>query len=198
MSSEEYINTKVRPILELLLDNLLDITPEDPIPFMYTWLLKYNNQISKERLELEELREKMKEIKEKDQLESANSFLTNINNNNNNISPEKEDPENYYSSESEEEENLTLNKIEERRQKLVKKGQRSGISAEAFGRFNKKKTFQLRVIEKTDSQKEHIKNKCLTCFLFNNFDDVEIAAIVDACEEKRFKKNKKRICDKTR
>ena len=69
------------------------------------------------------------------------------------------------------------------------KGQRSGISAEAFGRFNKKKTFQLRVIEKTDSQKEHIKNKCLTCFLFNNFDDVEIAAIVDACEEKRFKKN---------
>ena len=185
--SEEYIKTKVRPILELLLDNLLDITPEDPIPFMYTWLLKYNNQISKDRLELESLREKMKEIKQKEQLENTNSFLTNVNNNNN--SPEKEDPENYYSSESEEEENLPINKIEERRQKLTKKGQRSGISAEAFGRFNKKKTFKLRIIPKTDSQKENIKNKCLTCFLFNNFDDVEIATIVDACEEKRFKKN---------
>ena len=42
--SEEYINTKVRPILELLLDSLLDSTPEDPISFMYSWLLNYNNQ----------------------------------------------------------------------------------------------------------------------------------------------------------
>jgi hypothetical protein len=58
--SEEYINTKVRPILELLLDSLLDSTPEDPIPFMYTWLLNYNNQKSKERIELETLREQIK------------------------------------------------------------------------------------------------------------------------------------------
>ena len=184
--SEEYINTKVRPILEVILDDLLDETPEDPIPFMYTWLLKYNNQISKERLELEQLRSKIKEIKQKEQLETTNSFLLNINPNN----PQENDEQENFSSESEEEEeNLTLNKIEERRQKLIEKGQRSGISAEAFGKFNKKKTFKLRVIKKTESQKENIKNKCLTCFLFNNFDEVEISSIVDACEEKKFKKN---------
>ena len=152
---------------------------------MYTWLLKYNNQISKERLELEQLRSQIKEIKQKEQLETTNSFLLNINPNN----PQENDEQENFSSESEEEENLTLNKIEERRQKLIEKGQRSGISAEAFGKFNKKKTFKLRVIKKTESQKENIKNKCLTCFLFNNFDEVEISSIVDACEEKKFKKN---------
>ena len=184
--SEEYIKSKVRPILEVILDDLLDETPEDPIPFMYTWLLKYNNQISKERLELEQLRSQIKEIKQKEQLETTNSFLLNINPNN----PQENDEQENFSSESEEEEeNLTLNKIEERRQKLIEKGQRSGISAEAFGKFNKKKTFKLRVIKKTESQKENIKNKCLTCFLFNNFDEVEISSIVDACEEKKFKKN---------
>ncbi len=184
--SEEYIKSKVRPILEVILDELLDETPEDPIPFMYTWLLKYNNQISKERLELEQLRSQIKEIKQKEQLETTNSFLLNINPNN----PQENDEQENFSSESEEEEeNLTLNKIEERRQKLIEKGQRSGISAEAFGKFNKKKAFKLRVIKKTESQKENIKNKCLTCFLFNNFDEVEISSIVDACEEKKFKKN---------
>ena len=182
--SEEYINSKVRPILEILLDELLDESPVDPIPFMYTWLLKYSNKISKERLELESLRAKMKKIKKKEQIETTNSFLSNINNNNN-----QENEQEIYSSEGEEEENLTMNKIEERRQKLIEKGQRSGISAEAFGKFNKKKEFKIRVIKKTEQQKEKIKNKCLTCFLFNNFDELEISNIVDACEEKKFKKN---------
>ncbi len=181
--SEEYINSKVRPILELLLDSLLDSTPEDPIPFMYTWLLKYSNQISKERLELESLRSQLKEIKQKEEYENINSSLINKINSNNDIENQN------YTSESEEEENMPFHKIEERRQKLIEKGQRTGISAEAFGRFNKKRTYKPRIIKKTESQKEKIKNKCLTCFLFNNFDDMEISTIVDACEEKKYKKN---------
>lgn len=183
--SEEYINKNVRPILEQLLDSLLDSVPDDPIPFMYTWLLNYSNKMSKERLELESLRAKIKEIKQKEQSQS-NSLITNVKNNN---SAENEEKNQNYSSESDEEENLAFNKIEERRKKLVEKGQRSGISAEAFGKFNKKKSFKQRIILKTESQKEKIKNKCLTCFLFKNFDDTEIERIVDACEEKKFKKN---------
>ena len=145
--SEEYISTKVRPILELLLDDLLDSTPEDPIPFMYTWLLKYSNKMTKERSELENLREQIKEIKKKENIpiENYNSILSNINNNNNNSQDDNYDRyehEYNYSSESEEEENLDFNKIEERRQKLIEKGQRTGISAEAYGKFNKKKSFQ--------------------------------------------------------
>ena len=59
--SEEYMNTKVRPILEQIVDSLLDNTPEDPILFMYKWLVNYkNSQTLKDRIELESLREKIK------------------------------------------------------------------------------------------------------------------------------------------
>ena len=191
--SEEYINTKVRPILELLLDSLLDSTPEDPIPFMYSWLLDYNNQKSKERIELETLREQIKlyrkeEISPSNQIDNRYSFM-NTNMNIINHAEDKKKQNKNYSSESEEEENIGIINIEERRQKLAEKGQRAGISAEAFGRFNKKRTFKPRVIKKTDSQKLKIKERCLTSFLFNNFDDQEISTIVDSLEEKHYKKD---------
>ena len=189
--SEEYINSKVRPILEILLDSLLDSTPEDPIPFMYSWLLNYTNRMTKDRKELESLRAQVKEMQKLKMEGNSNTNLSNINNNDNNNSQNNiydEDNKNF-SSESEEEENIPLNKIEERRKQLVEKGQRSGISAEAFGKFNKKKTYKPRVVPKTELQKENIKNKCLTCFLFKSLDDLEISTIVDACEEKRYKKD---------
>ena len=191
--SEEYINTKVRPILELLLDSLLDSTPEDPISFMYTWLLNYNNQKSKERIELESLREQIKiykneEVSPSDKIDNRYSFMNTNMKIINNVNDKKKENKNY-SSDSEEEENIGMINIEERRQKLAEKGQRAGISAEAFGRFNKKRTFKPRIIKKTDSQKLKIKERCLTSFLFNNFDDVEISTIVDALEEKHYKKD---------
>jgi cAMP-dependent protein kinase regulator len=191
--SEEYINTKVRPILELLLDSLLDSTPEDPIPFMYTWLLNYNNQKSKERIELETLREQIKLYKNEegsplDIKDNRCSFM-NTNMKIINHTEDKKLENKNYSSDSEEEENIGIINIEERRQKLAEKGQRAGISAEAFGRFNKKRTFKPKIIKKTDSQKKKIKERCLTSFLFNNFDDVEISTIVDALEEKHYKKD---------
>ena len=191
--SEEYINSKVRPILELLLDSLLDSTPEDPIPFMYSWLLDYNNQKSKERIELETLREQIKlyrneEISPSNQIDNRYSFI-NTNMKIINHTEDKKNQNKNYSSESEEEENIGIINIEERRQKLAEKGQRAGISAEAFGRFNKKRTFKPRVIKKTDSQKLKIKERCLTSFLFNNFDDQEISTIVDSLEEKHYKKD---------
>ena len=59
--SEEYMNTKVRPILEQNLDSLLDNQPEDPILFIYKWLVNFkNSQKLKDRIELESLREKIK------------------------------------------------------------------------------------------------------------------------------------------
>ena len=59
--SEEYMNTKVRPILEQILDSLLDNQPEDPILFIYKWLVNFkNSQKLKDRIELESLREKIK------------------------------------------------------------------------------------------------------------------------------------------
>ena len=71
---EEYMNKKVNPILEQIVDSLLDNTPEDPILFMYKWLVNYkNSQTLKDRIELESLREKIKKY-ESQENESNNSF----------------------------------------------------------------------------------------------------------------------------
>ena len=40
---EEYMNKKVNPILEQIVDSLLDNMPDDPILFMYKWLVNYKN-----------------------------------------------------------------------------------------------------------------------------------------------------------
>ena len=72
--SEEYMNTKVRPILEQIVDSLLDNMPEDPILYTYTWLVNYkNSQTLKDRLELESLRTKIENYK--NQNEESNSNL---------------------------------------------------------------------------------------------------------------------------
>ena len=61
--SEEYMNKKVRPILEEIVDSLLDNTPEDPILYIYTWLVNYKNcKKLKDRLELESLRKKIEKL----------------------------------------------------------------------------------------------------------------------------------------
>ena len=72
--SEEYMNTKVRPILEQIVDSLLDNTPEDPILFIYKWLVNYkNSQTLKDRIELESLREKIKKYQNQND-ESYSNF----------------------------------------------------------------------------------------------------------------------------
>ena len=72
--SEEYMNTKVRPILEQIVDSLLDNMPDDPILYTYTWLVNYkNSQTLKDRLELESLRTKIENYK--NQNEESNSNL---------------------------------------------------------------------------------------------------------------------------
>ena len=64
--SEEYMNKKVRPILEQIIDSLLDNMPEDPILFTYKWLVNYkNSQTLKDRLELETLRNEIKQYENK-------------------------------------------------------------------------------------------------------------------------------------
>ena len=69
----------------------------------------------------------------------------------------------------------------------MKRGQRSSVSAEVFGMFNKKGDFKPRVIPKKPEQKEKIKNKCLQSFIFNALEDQDMATVVDAFEEKRYK-----------
>lgn len=69
------------------------------------------------------------------------------------------------------------------------KGPRASVSAEAFGRFNKKEDFKPRVIAKSAEATAAIYDKINKSFMFSGLDDDEKKIVVDAMEEKKcFKK----------
>ena len=66
------------------------------------------------------------------------------------------------------------------------KGKRSSVSAEAYGIFNKKEAFIPRVIEKSESQIQRIKERVLKSFIFNSLEEKDLNTVIDAMEEKRY------------
>jgi cAMP-dependent protein kinase regulator len=76
--------------------------------------------------------------------------------------------------------------IHERRNIVAGRAQRSSVSAEVYGAFNKKEDFVARVITKTNEQKERIIARVMQSFLFSSLDDKELHTVIDAFEEVRF------------
>ena len=252
--AEEYLQTKVRGILEPMVNSMLLSCPDEPMRFMLTWLVNYTQgsdfTSNGEREELENLRKEIKkyqklekntstineneieEKKEKDikKIEEKDNHIKNNleeendkkseeekeknseeekeknseeekdknseeeekkSNSSKSNNSEKNSEENSSGYQSEKEDNISQqefdNKIKEQRNKMLKRGQRSSVSAEAFGMFNKKSAFKPRVIPKTDTQKETIKSRCLQSFIFNALEDQDMISVIDAFEEKRYK-----------
>jgi len=122
-----------------------------------------------EKMELEKLREEIKEYR---------------------LKYNKEDKEMEVSSESEEsispEEQKKIDE-EMKKKQQKKKGFRTSVSAEVYGIHNKKKAYVPRVIPKSNEQKERIKEKCMQSFLFNSLEEKELKTVIDSFEEKRYK-----------
>jgi cAMP-dependent protein kinase regulator len=70
---------------------------------------------------------------------------------------------------------------------MKNRGQRSSVSAEVYGIFNKKEDFVPRVISKTEEQRNRILNKVSQSFLFNSLEENELNTVINAFDEKRFK-----------
>ena len=147
-----------------------------------------------EQNELQELR---KEIKKYRDLEKAILEAENEENEENeneekeeNENSEEENNSNKSQTSSEEEEDEIMNEEELRKKKERKgKNKRAGVSAEAYGEFNKKEDFIPRVIEKTEEQKEKIKKRIISSFLFSNLDEKELEIVINAMDEKEYKPN---------
>ena len=70
---------------------------------------------------------------------------------------------------------------------ISKQGCRASVSAEAYGNYNKKDKFTVKVIKKTAEQKGLIEEKILKSFLFNSLDDKELKNVIDAMGERKVK-----------
>lgn len=76
--------------------------------------------------------------------------------------------------------------IEKRKMEIKGRGQRSSVSAEVYGVFNKKEDFKPRVIPKTEQQTQRILSKIRQSFLFNSLEENELNSVLGAFEEKKF------------
>ena len=156
--------------------------------FMYNWLQNNTNAMknepNKEREELDKLRKELQKLKEEKQKE----------NNQNDFSPKLSKIHSSHSEssdDSQEENDADAQKefdkhLQEQRNKIMKRGQRSSVSAEAFGIFNKKAEFKPRVIPKKPEQIETIKKKLTQSFIFNALEDQDMKTVLLAFEEKRY------------
>ena len=172
MNKKEYLETKVKPIMENLMFQLVCEKPDDPVEFMINWIQKtggYNSNglTLKERDELENLRKEIIQYRNKHEQ-------------NNN-----EEDNNDNSSEEEEDETFDP-KLEIKKVKNNRAGRR-GISAESYGKFNKKEDFKPRFIQKTENQIVRIKGRILQSFLFNSLETSDLNIVIGAMEEKQFK-----------
>ncbi len=63
---------------------------------------------------------------------------------------------------------------------------RTSVSAEVFGKYNKKEEYEAYVVPKSDEVKDRIKNRLKQSFLFKALDEPALNIVVDAMEEKTF------------
>ena len=160
---------------------------------MLTWLINYSRgdsaEINGEREELENLRKEIKKYKNKEKKNEKSKKQSEVDSEKSEES-KSEESEDVSSKEKadefKEEQNEIDKEIQARRNKMMKRGQRSSVSAEVFGLYNKKSAFKPRVIPKKDSQKETIRKRCLQSFIFNSLEDQDFTQVIDAFEEKRF------------
>ena len=187
--TEDYLQTKVKGIVQPMMQELLKNLPEEPMRFMLNWLINYSqgdaSKINGEREELENLRREIKKYKNKEKSKKESEEEESVK------SEESKSEESSVSSkekqdEFKEDQNEIDKQIQERRNKIMKRGQRSSVSAEVFGIYNKKSDFKPRIIPKTENQKETIKKKCLQSFIFNSLEDADFIKVIDAFEEKKF------------
>ena len=175
------IKERAAPVFKKLLAEISISQPKEPVPFMINYLRTEYNYTSSgltisERAELEHLR---KEINKYRQVKQDHTS-------------DKEDSEEEDEVYDPEALKAKLNK---------EKKTRIGVSAEAYGDYNKKEDFVPRVIKKSEEQVNRIKTRIMQSFLFSSLDPKELDIVIDAMEEKKFEwiyKQKRRSSNQPR
>ena len=65
--------------------------------------------------------------------------------------------------------------------------QRSSVSAEVYGLWNKKGVYKPKIIPKSEDQKDRIRKRLNQSFIFQSLDDNEKNIVIDAMDERSFK-----------
>ena len=96
---------------------------------------------------------------------------------------------NQLSDTESEDEDAIIEMEKKRVKKFETKKGRTAVSAEVYGDYNRKEDFKPRVIDKNNDVKTRILTRLKQSFIFRNLDDKETHVVIDAMEEKKFKRD---------
>lgn len=178
---KRYIIDQLNPVLEEMVAECIKKMPDDPVPFMLDWLEK--------RKVLEE--EKLLSPKEKELILKENEDLKeSIRKNQHKFQDAAklvafETDDSKEASDTESDESDEINELPEEIKKPAKElGKcRRSVSAEAFGEWNKKKSFIPPIVTKSDEQKDRLRNSLRKSFLFSDLKDQDLAIVIGAMKE---------------
>ncbi len=77
--------------------------------------------------------------------------------------------------------------MSEEDQRKLSANSRISVSAEVFGRWNKKEEFKARVIQKSEETKKKILERLQNAFMFNSVDSKDFDVVIDAMDERNVK-----------
>ena len=172
-TEDEYLEKHARNIIQPLVNAVLTDKPSEIFVYMIDYLKKLSGKNTANNMEKEELNNLRKEMKK---MKSTN---------------QNEEKEEEYSQEDSEEDEHEKDKVDEliiNRKKADAVGrQRTAVSAEVYGKFNKKESFTPRIIKKNEEQIKRINQRVMMSFLFNSLEDKDLRTVIDAMEEKKYK-----------
>lgn len=176
-AKKRYIVELLNPVLEEMVAECIHNQPEDPMPFMLEWLEQkkvYDDEKVLSASDKEALLAENKTLEEN--IERVKSQMNEAAK----IAADAKDEE----EEEEEEESEDEEMPEDFLKPMSQMGKsRQSVSAEAYGEWNKKKTFVAPVIPKTDTQKERLKECLAKSFLFSGLDDNDMMIVIGAMSE---------------
>ena len=179
----EYLETNVKPILEPLIFNLTREKPEDPLVYSINWLRKYvgKGEMNNDNVEKEELLRLRKEVK------GYKKQYKILEEDSESDSKEDENEEQLNKEEKDKYDQEVQNKMNVRKTK--RKVNRTSVSAEVYGIYNKMENFKPKVFPKNEEQKNKILEKMEQNFLFKNLDKEEKNTVINAFEQRNVKPN---------
>jgi cAMP-dependent protein kinase regulator len=168
LEKQEFFDSKVKPIIDNLIFQLICEQPENVEEYVLDWLKKTGGYSTKnltfdEKKELEQLRKDI--ITERDRKGTIDSYNETITN------------EGLCDEDTS---TIDMNKMTIKPKKAL---------FSHYNKFNPRKSFKARYIKKTQEHINRIQSKIYSTPLFSNLDPKDIELIIGALEEKQFERN---------
>jgi len=183
---QEYIQTKVNPTLENLVTQVLLERPDNPVPFMISWLAQQTKSSAQLGSgEAERLRNEIRALQaEVGDLQAK-------------LGPAASTTK-AAAQDDESEEEDDADDVDELPPPPASYGtgakvHRASVSAEAYGQWNQVQEFTAPVHAKTEDQKTRLNAVLQNCFLFSTLDKANLNIIIDAMLEKNVAKDERII-----